>query len=925
TTDIVDCYANIVVPVPPTVTDNCGFAIALSGPVETGTAACEGVITYTWTYTDCEGNTQNYVHTATIEYEPFAAITSTTDIADCYANIVLPTPPVIVDNCGVTLVPTGPVETGISTCEGAITYTWTYFDCEENTHNYVHTVLVEYGPLDPIPPSANVADCYADIIIPTPPVVTDNCGIIISPTGPIESGSAACGGVITFTWTYTDCTGSSQLWVYTYTINPPSFTLPTNGSSTVSCIVDAQVVPVPPAIDNSCGLPLTLSGPVVGPDPQCSGVKTYLWTYTDCTGQTGIWVYTYTITPATFVLPADGSSTVACIIEAQIIPVPPAVDNSCGFALMITGPVVGPDPDCSGTKSYTWTYTDCSGSTDQWNYTYVITPPTAVLPSDGGSTVDCLSDAQIIPVPPQVFNSCGDSLTISGHVTGPDPFCSGTKTYTWTYTDCTGGTMVWIYTYTITADLGPVFDNPPVDVTVSCIDDIPVMTILAYTNTCSPDGAVSGFDSPISSSCPGIVTRLWTFTDECGNTSTESQLIFIHDQIQPTASDPAAITLIGCNTDIPVPDINVVIDEADNCSEPLIVSFLSDATSFVGCTETTTRTYSVTDACGNSIVVSQEIIRTVDTTPPVINTPPADISVNCIADVPPIVDLTFTDNCTPGGFITGISTGPGGDPLTIINTWTVTDDCGNMTSVSQTITINEDLIPLLASGDFCEGGSVIVYGTSYNVPGIYQDTIPGSNGECDTLITVTIIELQTAEINLSDDFCEGGTYTLPDGNTTTMGGTFGPYTFTGVNGCDSIVNLDLTVLPTKTGEENYTGCEGDGYSVVVNGTIYNEGNPLGTETIIISGTCDSIVSILLIYLPHSAGNELYTGCEGDGYSVIVNGSIYDESDPTGTEVLVGSNGCDSVVTIDLTFLPQSTGTEIYIGCEGDGYGVVVNG
>jgi hypothetical protein len=37
-------------------------------------------LTYTWTYTDCEGNTQDYVHTVTIEYDPFPAIPPTTDV-----------------------------------------------------------------------------------------------------------------------------------------------------------------------------------------------------------------------------------------------------------------------------------------------------------------------------------------------------------------------------------------------------------------------------------------------------------------------------------------------------------------------------------------------------------------------------------------------------------------------------------------------------------------------------------------------------------------------------------------------------------------------------------------------------------------------------------------------------------------------------
>jgi hypothetical protein len=41
----------------------------------------------------------------TIEYDPFPAVPPTTDVVDCYANIVLPAPPVVTDNCGVTLTP----------------------------------------------------------------------------------------------------------------------------------------------------------------------------------------------------------------------------------------------------------------------------------------------------------------------------------------------------------------------------------------------------------------------------------------------------------------------------------------------------------------------------------------------------------------------------------------------------------------------------------------------------------------------------------------------------------------------------------------------------------------------------------------------------------------------------------------------------
>ena len=42
----------------------------------------------------------DHVHTVTIEYAPFVAITQTTAVVDCYASIVLPVPPGVTDNCG---------------------------------------------------------------------------------------------------------------------------------------------------------------------------------------------------------------------------------------------------------------------------------------------------------------------------------------------------------------------------------------------------------------------------------------------------------------------------------------------------------------------------------------------------------------------------------------------------------------------------------------------------------------------------------------------------------------------------------------------------------------------------------------------------------------------------------------------------------
>jgi hypothetical protein len=291
---VVACYADIILPAPPVVNDNCGDPLTPTGPVEGTVPGCEGDITYTWTYADCEGNTQDYVHTVTIEYAPFAAISPTTDVIDCYANIVLPAPPVITDNCGVTLTPSGPVEGSVPSCEGDVTYTWTYADCEGNTQNYVHTVSIIYQPIGPITPTTDVVACYADIVLPAPPVVTDNCGANIIPTGPIEGTVPTCAGNVTYTWTYTDCSGNVELYVHTVTIDY----LPIGPIAPTSDVEDCYaniVLPAPPSINDNCGTPIIPTGPIESGTAPCVGVITYTWTYTDCEGNAQDYVHSVTI------------------------------------------------------------------------------------------------------------------------------------------------------------------------------------------------------------------------------------------------------------------------------------------------------------------------------------------------------------------------------------------------------------------------------------------------------------------------------------------------------------------------------------------------------------------------------------------------------------------------------------------------------
>ena len=143
-------------------------------------------------------------------------------------------------------------------------------------------------------------------------------------------------------------------------------------------------------------------------------------------------------------------------------------------------------------------------------------------------------------------------------------------------------------------------------------------------------------------------------------------------------------------------------------------------------------------------------------------------------------------------------------------------------------------------------------------------------------------------------------------------------------GCDSIVYIDLIFNDSIVEQENYSGCTSDGYSITVNNTVYDVINPSGREEMVSAAGCDSVVYIDLHYTDTIFTDALYTGCVGDGYALMINGTSYNESNSQGVEVLTSMAGCDSVVNIDLNFMEMMERQERFEGCMGDGYFVIIN-
>ena len=136
------------------------------------------------------------------------------------------------------------------------------------------------------------------------------------------------------------------------------------------------------------------------------------------------------------------------------------------------------------------------------------------------------------------------------------------------------------------------------------------------------------------------------------------------------------------------------------------------------------------------------------------------------------------------------------------DTLTTLTGCDSIVSVNLTITGAIIAPPLTASA--CSTYTA-PWGTVYTQSGTYSDTLTSVNG-CDSILSVN---LNTAAAIIAPPLTASAcsTYTAPWGTVYTQSGTYSDI-LTSVNGCDSILSLNLTItgLPTVTASSVSASC-----------------------------------------------------------------------------------------------------------------------
>lgn len=234
----------------------------------------------------------------------------------------------------------------------------------------------------------------------------------------------------------------------------------------------------------------------------------------------------------------------------------------------------------------------------------------------------------------------------------------------------------------------------------------------------------------------------------------------------------------------------------------------------------------------------------------------------------------------------------GGNLISTAGTYVDTFPTSHCDSI---VTLNLSIDPYVVDtfqATFCTGSNYIFGSQTLTAPGTYRDTI-SSLSSCDKIIVLQLSNGTSNKYKYYKSICQGSSYSFGSQNLTTPGNYTD--TFTTV-GCDSIVTIHLEFRPNITNTVNAFMCPGGNYqfgsqSLTTPG-IYTQSFP--------TAGCDSIVTLTLNTTPITNDTFSKVICQGTSYifgpDTLLNAGTY-------THTFSSSIGCDSTVSVQLSFLP----------------------
>jgi len=143
----------------------------------------------------------------------------------------------------------------------------------------------------------------------------------------------------------------------------------------------------------------------------------------------------------------------------------------------------------------------------------------------------------------------------------------------------------------------------------------------------------------------------------------------------------------------------------------------------------------------------------------------------------------------------------------------------------------------------CNGDSLLIYGAYQNSAGTYYDSLQTANG-CDSVLSTTLILDTISSYNQNQTICQGDSILI-----------FGVYqnqsgvyydTLQTANGCDSVLSIALVLDTISYYNQNQSICQGDSILIF---SVYQNQSGIYYDTLQTVGGCDSILSVNLTIIP----------------------------------------------------------------------------
>ena len=330
--------------------------------------------------------------------------------------------------------------------------------------------------------------------------------------------------------------------------------------------------------------------------------------------------------------------------------------------LSITGQYQLGDTLPAGTVvTLNWLATDDQGNDSLFVFTITVTDQSApnfssALPPD--LTVDCPN----VPAPATVtiFDNCDDQPVLEFEEADTYGSCAGGYTISrqWTARDAAGNSRTHSQTITVLDTLAPQLIGVPGDTVVDC-QAIPGLPVVTATDGCDTLPELTFANSVLPGSCPAnyIILRTWTATDDCGNTAMAIQTITVQDTLAPQLIGVPTDTVVDCDQVFPPLPIGPGgVTATDLCDTAAVLTFSEsdnrdpDPTQCDHLNYEILRTWTATDACGNSAALSQTV-QVRDRVAPTLFCPTGDsiaVSTGSCTTEGVLARILFaSENCVP--------------------------------------------------------------------------------------------------------------------------------------------------------------------------------------------------------------------------------------------------------------------------------------